>query len=82
MGVKDEAKNIEDLTPYGEFFPYATKIKSRGYYTPFKRHRTLGHAKNALNLGRELHQYQRDWRPDPDDFKLYKWQEDKWVEIS
>lgn len=74
--VKDTSKNLEGLVPY-EIYPFASYLEGRAEGRQdgeYKRHKTLPHAKNAINP---------HWRRGAKR-AIYKWDdyELKWVEID
>ena len=54
MTKADTAAKLEELSPYGEYFPWATEITGRTNGSgwnggqDFKRHRTLAQARSAI----------------------------------
>ena len=47
---KDTATSLQDLSPQGEWYGYASYIQYRNDTGDFKRHKTLGHAKSAIKF--------------------------------
>lgn len=70
MGNSDQGNSLEKLTPI-EHYPYASYLKGRTG-GDFKRHKTLAHAKAAVNQRIRL-----------GETHLYRWHEEsgKWLEL-
>ncbi len=80
MTAKSEVSDsLDTLSPF-ELYPFASYVEHRSYGNPFKRHKTLAHARAAISAAKYAARTLNA-------VKLYRWEgvvgeDGRWVEIN